>query len=91
MTSSHPPEVLRDLAERLRRQSRPPAPSTSASCSGVLHEITREELAAAVAAGVLELDHAATHRLGLSLVPTLRASTAKNGRVMYTPIGPPAW
>lgn len=55
---SHAPEVLADLVSRLRRE-RPPVEARPTS-SGRVYFIPREEIGAAYAARVLDVDRAAT-------------------------------
>lgn len=67
---SAPPEVLRDLQARLRRAPAPKnAVTRAADWEGVfsahVHELTRDEVAAAHHHGVLELDPGATRLLAL--------------------------
>lgn len=68
MQNSHPPEVLRDLCARLRREPPAAADLAIATWSGTVHEITREELSAAYYGGVLEIDRRATNEFGLTPV-----------------------
>lgn len=64
MIASHPPEVLRALGERLRRERyaeiRPWLEATQVEIGAAVHELTRDKVAAAHASGVLEIDRAAT-------------------------------
>jgi hypothetical protein len=59
---SHPPEVLRALCERLRREWRP-VPTGAADASGPTYELERDDVAAAVGGGILEIDKWATTQL----------------------------
>ncbi|MEO7827184.1 MAG: hypothetical protein ABIR60_08595 [Allosphingosinicella sp.] len=84
MDSSHPPEVLRELCARLRRNAAAADRFEVPTWSGVVYELEREEVAAAVNAHVLELDHRSSHRWGLVAAPATRV--ARNGRVMSMPL-----
>jgi hypothetical protein len=57
---SRDPEVLRDLAERLKRTPRPSVVDPNWTFGDEVHEIPRDELVRAYDGGVLELDRFAT-------------------------------
>jgi hypothetical protein len=64
--TSHAPEVLRDLCDRLRRESRP---RQSPGVAGdVVHEMPREDLVLAYNGRILELDRVCTFGLDPSAV-----------------------
>lgn len=61
---THPPEILRDLALRLRREyerrSEPRGPGT---LSGAVYVFDREELGRALFGRIFDIDHTATVQL----------------------------
>lgn len=57
---SHQPDVLRDLAERLKREPRGQRFAGEIVIGDEVHEIPRAELVAAYDAGVLDLDRVST-------------------------------
>jgi hypothetical protein len=64
---SHAPEVLLDLAAKLRRELGRREPPSTPSSSFNVYEIPRDEIAAAVAYHVLEVDREATRAWEFSI------------------------
>ena len=88
IAASHPPEVLADLCARLRRQHRAGPEFQIPKWSGVVYELTREELGAALHLGIFEFNRSATNRFQLTTQTIGAPSTPAAGppRVWAMPL-----